>query len=271
MAAETDKGFGSLEKAIRILCLFDAETRERSAQEISNSLNIPLSTTYNYLKVFLRNDILSKDENSGKFRLGWKVFKLGVLAAANVSLLEIAAPYLLSIARRTQETVVLALIDGLDLLCVDTIESIRPVKLTMKRGARLPMHAGAPGKVLLAYNERSFLDEVIQSRGLPKVNRNTITDAKALGRELEVIREQGYSQSDSEVDSGAAALAVPILDYTGRAVASVSLIGSLEAILGRHRAGLVEILKEASEGISEKLGWVRPASLIKQGPESIGK
>lgn len=270
MAGETDKVFGSLEKAIRILCLFDAQSPELSAQEISISLGIPLSTTYNYLKVFLRNDILSKDD-SGRFRLGFRIFKLGILAAENVSLLEIARPHLASIARRTQETVVLTLTEGFDLLCVDTIESTRPVKLTMKRGARLPLHAGAPGKALLAGRDRTFLDDLIRSRGLPKMNRNTITDVEELERELAAIRTEGYSWSDSEVDSGAGALAVPILDHTGRAVAAVALIGSVEAILGKDRKALVGVLKDASREISEKLGWVRPETLIRDRQVSVRK
>lgn len=251
-----DNSFGSLEKAIRILSLFDSEHPELSAHEISKILCIPLSTTYKYLKVFLRNEILNKDQETGRFHPGFKLFKLGVLAAEKISLLKIARPYLESIAKRSLETVVLAIIDGLDLLCVDTIESPRPVKLTMTKGTKLPLHAGAPGKVLLAYKDRPFIQELIQVRGLAKVNKNTITDQGELERELESIRSQGHGRSDSEVDPGTAALAVPVFDHKGRALASVSLIGPMQNLLEKNSEELIGILKDAARGISEKLGYV---------------
>jgi IclR family transcriptional regulator, KDG regulon repressor len=251
-----DNTFGSLGKAIRILSLFDSERPELSAPEISEALSIPLSTTYKYLKVFLQNEILSKGRETGKFHPGFKLFKLGVLAAQNISLLKIARPYLEYIAKRSLETVVLAMSDGLDLLCVDTIESPRPVKLTMTKGTRLPLHAGAPGKVLLAHKDRSFVQELIHVRGLAKINRNTITDPEELEMELESIRRQGHGRSDSEVDPGAAALAVPVFDHEGLAPASVSLIGSAENLLENNSRELIRILKDAAGGISERLGYV---------------
>lgn len=251
-----DNSFGSLEKAIRILSLFDSQNTELSAPEISKVLSIPLSTTYKYLKVLLRNDILGKADKTGKFYPGFRIFNLGILAAEKISLLKIARPYLESIAKRSLETVVLAMSDGPDLLCVDTIESPRPVKLTMKKGERLPLHAGAPGKVLLAYRDQAFLQETICLRGLGKVNRNTITDQGELERELASIRRQGHGQSDSEVDPGAAALAVPVFDHQGLAVGSISIIGPTENLLKADRRELIQMLKDAAGGISEKLGYV---------------
>ena len=87
------KSFGSLDKAIQILSLFDSENQELSAQEISKRLSIPLSTTYNYLKAFNQNKLLEKNEKPNKFFLGFHIFRLGILAAKNISLLEIARPY----------------------------------------------------------------------------------------------------------------------------------------------------------------------------------
>jgi DNA-binding IclR family transcriptional regulator len=251
-----NKAFGSLEKAIQILSLFDSENRELSAQDISKSLGIPSSTTYNYLKVLFQNEILSKNKNTNKFCLGFKIFKLGVLAAENISLFEIARPYLESIAKRSQETVVLTISDGLDILCVDTIESPKPVKLTMKKGVRLPLYSGAPGKVVLAYKDHAFLREMVQLRSLVKLSKNTITDLKELERELASIRKKGFSLSDSEVDLGAAALAVPIFDHKGLVIASLSLIGLKEAIFREDQQELLDIMKESARGISAELGYV---------------
>ncbi|MCD6305795.1 MAG: IclR family transcriptional regulator [Deltaproteobacteria bacterium] len=257
MTTKTDNSFGSLEKAIRILSLFDSETPEVSAQEISERLNTPLSTTYNYLKVFVRNEILTKDPHTSKFRLGLKLFKLGILASENISLLEIARPYLESIAGRCQETVALTVIDGLEVLCVDTIESSRPVRYIIKRGGKLPLHAGAPGKALLAFTDRVSLRDVLEREGPAKADEDASRRTEALTRELASIRSKGYSESHSEVVPGFTALAVPIRDHTGRAIASLSIIGFAQSLEKEDQQPLIHMLKEAATEISAKLGYSR--------------
>lgn len=255
-----NKSFGSLEKAIQILSLFDSGISELSAQEISKALSIPQSTTYNYLKVFLQNEILQKNEKTNKFGLGFKIFKLGIFAAENISLLKIARPHLESIAARSKETAVLTVIDGVDVLCVDTVESPRLVKLTMKKGVRLPLHAGAPSKALLAHQPPAFIHDMIKRGALVKLNRNTITQPEDLERELSSIRTQGLSTSNSEVDLGAAAISVPIFDHGGRAIASISLVGPTEAIFMDDNQILIGLLREVSEKISSELGYVKHRS-----------
>jgi DNA-binding IclR family transcriptional regulator len=257
MATKTDRSFGSLEKAIRILSLFDSEHPELSAQEISETLNTPLSTTYNYLKVFLKHQILSRDEHTNKFHLGFKIFKLGVLAAQHMSLLEIARPYLISIAARSRETVTLTVIDGLDILCVDTIESSRPVRFTMKRGGKLPLHVGAPGKALLAHTDQISLEDIIRSGRSARNTENGSRTLEQLESEMETIRRQGYSRSDSEVAPGFSALAVPILDHRGLAAASLSIIGSTDGLVKENQEAWVHMLTDAAQGISERLGYPR--------------
>jgi DNA-binding IclR family transcriptional regulator len=252
-----NKSFGSLEKAIQILSLFDSGTPELSAQEISKALSIPPSTTYNYLKVFLQNEFLSKSDRTNKFCLGFRIFKLGIIAGENISLLEIVRPHLASVAARSRETAVLTVIDDLDVLCVDTVESPRLIKLTMKKGIRLPLHAGAPGKALLAYKDPAFIHEMIARRGLVKLNKNTITQRGELERELASIRAQGLSISNSEVDLGAAAISVPIFDHKGQGIASLSLIGQAEAIFREDKQRLIDMLKDAGGKISSELGYVQ--------------
>ena len=250
-----NKPFGSLEKAIQMLSLFDSKSPELSAQEISKALSIPSSTTYNYLKVFVQNEFLTKNEKNNKFRLGFRIFKLGILAEENISLLEIVHPHLVSIAARSRETAVLTVLDGSDVLCVDTVESPRLVKLTMKKGVKLPLHAGAPSKAILAYRESSFVHEMIGRQGLVKLNKNTVTDLEELERELANIRLRGLSMSNSEVDLGAAALSVPIIDHRGLAIASLSLVGPKETIFGEEKQTLIDMLKDAGRSISTELGF----------------
>lgn len=249
--------FASLEKAIGILSLFDFESQALSAREISKKVNIPLSTTYKYLDIFLKKGFLSKDVANKTFYVGLTIFKMGVLAAEKISLYDVAFPFMKSLNKQSGETVILTVIHDMEALCVDVIESPRMVRLTIKKGTTLPLHAGASEKILLAYQDESFIDAVNENKGLVKFNKNTITDPEQLKRELKLIRSRGFTQSDAEIDLEAAAIASPIFDQKGKVVAGLTAAGPKDRILGKKRHDLVNMVIETARKISNELGYVK--------------
>jgi DNA-binding IclR family transcriptional regulator len=248
-----DKPFSTLEKVINILCLFDTRHPELSAQEIAQKVGMPLSTTYRYLKVLLNKQLLSKDE-SNKFFPGLAIVKLGLVAAERISVIDIAHPHLKALAASCLETVALTVLDGLGLICIDAIESPRPVKLSVRKGSVLPLYAGSPGKAVLAFTDQSFIDRVIETTGLVKLGKNTITDRDDLERQLALIRRLGFSESDSEFDLGVASVAAPIFDHKAKVIASISAAGPSDRIAA-NKPMLIEQVMETARTISSELGF----------------
>lgn len=248
------KSFGSLEKAIDILSLFESEHLELSAQEIADRLSIPLSTTYKYLQVFKNKQLLSKNDQTNQFYLGLTILKLGLLAAKKTPVMEVAAPYLKLLADRSLETAILVVGEGAHAICADIIESPRAVKFMTAKGYTMPLYAGAPGKVLLAFKDTSFIDQLIATTGLARLNKNTIIDSERLKRELANIRRLGYSESDSEFESDVCSVAAPIFDYKGQVIASISVAGPAERIFRENKERLIDLVKESANMISSELG-----------------
>lgn len=249
------KSFTSIEKAIDILCLFDLKNQELSARDVSSRLNIPLSSTYKYLDVLLTKGFISKEPDTKKFSLGLTIYKMGNLAAARISFIDIALPHMKSLAGESGETVVLTMINGWEALCVEVVESTKIVKWTVRRGASIPLHAGASSKILLAYQGDSFVDEMAGNQGLPKLNENTITDPVKLKKELKIIRDQGFAVSNSEVEAWSGAIAAPIFDHKGRLAAGLTLIGPPDKIFDGKSDKLIEMTRRSGEIISLELGY----------------
>ena len=189
---------GSLEKALELLSLFTSEHTEFSASEIVEMLNMPLSSTYKYLQAFQKRQFLSKNELTNKYYLGPAILKLGLLANEKASVIEISSPHLDALVERSQETAFLTVPEGLNVVCVDVRESPRVLRITTRRGSTLPLYAGSPGKVILAFKDQFFIDNLIETTGLVKLNKNTITDIEQMNEELAAIRRLGFSESDSE-------------------------------------------------------------------------
>ena len=247
--------FGTLEKAIDILCLFNPEHPELTAQEIAQQLSIPLSTAYKYLQVFHDRKFLSKNGRTNKFFPGLSMLKLGFLAAEKTSILEIAPKYLKSLADRSLETAVLTVADGMNVVCVDIRVSSRAVKFITGKGSTMPLYAGSPGKAVLAFKAPSFIDQLIQTTGLAKLNKNTITEIEPLKNELATIRKQGFSESDSELETEVCSVAAPIFDYKGEAIAAIAVAGPAERIFRENKQNLIDLVKACANGISVELGY----------------
>jgi IclR family KDG regulon transcriptional repressor len=248
------KPFGSIEKAFDILFLFNSECSEFSASEISDKLGMPLSSTYRYLEILAKKNILTKRVDTKKFTLGPSILKLGMLAGEKISLAGIAHPFMAKLAAKTNETVILTMVHGLEAICVDTIESNQLVRLSMKPGGTIPLHAGSTSKVLLAYLSESTVNEVIEFVGLEKINKNTITDPSALKRELQLIRNNGYAQSESEVDFGAASIAAPIFDYTNEIIAGLTIAGPSDRMKTYNPNELASLVCDSARRVSLALG-----------------
>jgi IclR family acetate operon transcriptional repressor len=117
-----------------------------------------------------------------------------------------------------------------------------------------PANAIAAGKLLLAFREP--WRQVVLASPLVAVTERTTTDPRALGAELEDVRERGYATEDGEFRAGVRALAFPVRvegDDVVAALALSSADASLTDLLaaGASVAGVAEelsarLLREAA-------------------------
>ncbi len=248
------KPFASIEKALDILFMYTSGESEFSANEISAKLGMPLSSTYRYLEIFINKGILAKMPDTKKFSLGLSILKLGILAGEKISLIDVTHPFMVNLAEKSKETVILTMVHGLEAMCVDTIESTKLVRLSMKPGATIPLHAGSTSKILLAYQNDLIVDQVINVVGLKKINTNTITDPSILKKELQLIRTLGFAQSESEVDSDAASIAAPVFDHTNKITAGLTVAGPTDRFKTYDQQELADLVCGYARQVSIALG-----------------
>jgi IclR family pca regulon transcriptional regulator len=126
-------------------------------------------------------------------------------------------------------------LDGMQVTHVARVEDHRPLPDSVRIGNRLPAHATAVGKVLLASLPPADLDATLRGAVLEPQTPQTITDAARLRARLDIVRARGYDISIEELHPGQVAAAVPIL-VDGRAVGG--LAGSSSTV--RHTAQSLE-------------------------------
>lgn len=200
----TPAGVGPGRRLLAVLTAFTEPAEPLTAEEISARLSIPRSTVYRFLAL-LREFGLVEDGSDGRCQLGPAAVTLGYAAKVTAVLDEVWRPTMNSIAQESRESVLVLRRMGTHAVCVDRAESQHPVRLSFEVGRVMPLHTGAGPKLMLAETDDDFVRSYLKNHVPVAVER------RVLREDIELIRSRGWSESQSEVDPGIWAVAVPLM------------------------------------------------------------
>ncbi|MGE5380997.1 MAG: IclR family transcriptional regulator [Methylocystaceae bacterium] len=245
----------SVERALSILTLFSRDKQEWGITEISQELQLPKSTVHGLVKTLEQEQFLYLGD-TGKYRLGLKVFALGMAYAGNVKLTTAAEPAVRALTDKYQETVHVAIYAGNMAVMVVVARAGSMGIMAPRVGAGIPAYCTGVGKVLLAYQTPQNIEEYLVAEPLMPITKNTVIDKEVLRRDLTLIRERGYGIDRGEALLEIGCIAAPIFGIDGQIVAAISISGPLDSVLDKQAFDRVrnDIL-EAAAMISAILGY----------------
>jgi DNA-binding IclR family transcriptional regulator len=216
-----------LRRGLSVLECFADGPAEKTVAELCTRTGLPPATVHRLLAVLVEWGGVEK-VSRGRYRLAVRLWRLGALVPTARTLRDVALPYMEDLYEATHGVVHLAVTDETKSLYIEKISGRRAPPVTSSVGARLPLHASGPGKVLVAFGPPELLDRVLAT-GLPARTSRTITDEAAFRRAMSEIRTTGFAVSREEMSPGTASVAAPI--FVGRAaVASVSVVTTPERL-----------------------------------------
>jgi DNA-binding IclR family transcriptional regulator len=242
-----------LSKGIDVLEVLRRAESNLSFQELHRRVRIPKTTLYRILKTLIERDFVIYEDK--KYKLGYGFLSFTKKIISEISLREIANPYLKKICQKTEETVELIIPFNDEILYIDKIESPQSIKLVAQIGSKYKtLHASAPGKILLAYDKKVF-DDFLKRKKLEKITPKTITDKNRLKNEIERIRKNGWAYDDGEARIDVRRIAAPVFNYEGKLTGIIGIAGPSYRINERKIKEFGKFLKEICDEISEKLGY----------------
>jgi DNA-binding IclR family transcriptional regulator len=215
------RGRSVISKVVALLDAFTPTTPELSLNDLAAETGLPVSTTYRLASELVAWGGLERVAGGG-YRIGLRLWELGSLAPRGESLREVALPFMSDLYEATRENVHLAVLDGTEVLYVEKLSGRRAMTVRTRRGGRLPLHATAAGKVLLAHAPESLFREMVTA-GLRRYTAHTIIAPGHLRRALTDIRRTGIGYAREELTVGTLSVASAILDGEGDALAALSV------------------------------------------------
>ncbi|GAA1135812.1 IclR family transcriptional regulator [Nocardioides aquiterrae] len=218
-----------LGKAVAILRSFTADDTVLSLAELVRRTGLPKGTLHRVAGDLVAHRLL--DRSTGGYRLSGGLFELGMLAAAERTLLELAMPFLQDLYERTHETVHLGVLDDGAVVYIAKIGGHRQARAPSRPGGRMPLHCTAIGKALLAYADPDLQRRVLAGP-LERRTPYTVVAPGLLRSQLDGVLENGVAFEREESTLGLLCVSSPALGVDGQtAVAAISVTGPV----GRFR------------------------------------
>jgi IclR family KDG regulon transcriptional repressor len=233
---------------VQILCALDDEHPERSLTEIAQATGLHKATTHRILTTLLNCGFVEQAANGDGYRLGLRLAGLGLSVLHDLDFRHEALPHMEQLVERFQETCDLGVLDRGQVLSVEMVQSSHTLTIAARVGRHLPAHCTSGGKVLLAFLPPEVVEPVLNAP-LAAYTENTITSPARLRQELEVVRQRGYALDNEEFEAGIRAVAAPILDVAGNAIAHMSVLGPTNRLTPERIPEITQALMEATDGI----------------------
>jgi DNA-binding IclR family transcriptional regulator/ABC-type xylose transport system substrate-binding protein len=260
---------GVVKSADRCLALLEwLAERPRGATyaEVVAGLGLPRSSTHALLQTLLARGYIHTPTGGAderRYRLGLKAAELGAASLRGDDVLQRARPLVAELGAQCGEAVHLAVLDGVEVVYVAAEESEHQMRLVSPLGRRVPAHATASGKVLLAGQD----DEEIAARyaaagiapeALPRVTERTTGTLADLLREVAEVRALGHGHDMEGYTTGVHAIAAPVRDAEGSVRAALSVAVPTARLDARRLTALAAQVVDAAGRASGTPGSPSP-------------
>jgi DNA-binding IclR family transcriptional regulator len=256
MSEQDDDKHTAVDKALVLLKLLgDCSAKgEVRLSDLVKESGYQRPTVHRLLATLKRHGFVDQEQEGGGYRLGGKVMALGAQAYGALDIRRIARPVMLELSRRTLLTVHLAIVEQFEVVYVEKIDGALPIRLASGVGWRGALHCTALGKAMTAFAGQELRHRALQA-GLASRTQRTIVDPDEFDSELRRILTHGYAVDDEENEPEVRCVGAPILNDAGRAVAGMSVSGTISQVTEQRVTSLGESVRAACLTISEQIGY----------------
>ena len=217
----------SVSKTLAILSSFNERTPTQRTSDIAAKLHMNISTVSRHLNTMLDWGFLMRDEETGRYSLGYEVVALAGAALQNNPLYRHAYPELQQMSYQYEVHCHMSVPRGTDIVHLISISCENTMELLIPMGHSHPMYCSAMGRAILAYLPEGKAQKILKNSDLCKLTPETKTDLWEIKEELARTRQRGYCVLFEELSANKSSLAAPIFDRSREPIAAFSISGKL--------------------------------------------
>jgi IclR family acetate operon transcriptional repressor len=245
----------ALDRGLLLLRVLARASGALTLSELSESIGVSRSTVYSLLATLQKHGMVEKDPRLKTYRLGVATFELGNAYIERVSLIPTFNDVAQRLVAQCRETVKLAVLDGHEVVYLGKQEGLHSVRLVARIGSRMPAHATAVGKVLLARYSDADLRDLYTGYTFASRTPHTISSFEQLLTAIGSVRQAQIAYDREESSVGLQCVAAPIHDHLGTVIAAISIGVPNDRLTNERLDQLTVLLVHHADEISQQLGW----------------
>ena len=243
----------TLQRGLEMLELLAAHTDGLPLSELTQKLDLPRSSAFNLAQSLVRLGYAVQQPDTGRYRIGLKMFEIGAGAVQNVDVMELILECMAEIHDRINETMHLGVRSGTETVYIDKLDSTQSIRMSSYVGAHAPLHCTSLGKAILSTYTDDAIRELYRDRPLKALTPHSITEMEVLLRQLSQIRRIGYAVEREENNENVCCVAVPLRNRNGKAVYALSISAPLFRMNEEAIERCAQLLVEAQPRIERFL------------------
>jgi DNA-binding IclR family transcriptional regulator len=229
-------------------------SRRLGVTELGERLGLAKATVFGLLRSLEAEQLVERDDEAGKYRLGPAMLQLGNAFLDNHELRARSLLWAESLASRVEEAVRVGVLNGRRVLIVHHVFRPDNSVQILEVGASIPWHACALGKAMAAYLEAERRSELL-GEDLARLTGKTVCDPVVLQRELDQVARRGVALEDQEAIVGEAEIAATVFNHEGAPVGAIGVAGPVERLLGDGPSPhVVAAVRETARSLSREMG-----------------
>lgn len=240
--------------ALRILEYLAPQRDAVGVTALAQALGTTKSRIYRHLRTLVQQGYIVQSAETERYRVGARLVTLGRAVSESFDLSTAAYGAIRQLRDEMGHSCVVSQLEREGVRVLVTASGTADLEIGVKPGSLLPFHGSAQGKVALAFCDPDTRARVLQGP-LERLTPHTIVDLKALQRELDLIRAQGWAVAPNEALIGLNTLAAPIFDSSGAFVGSLAMVNSIQHITACPTSEQIHQIRRTARMISETMGW----------------
>lgn len=252
---ETEHKNQAAARVAQILIAFERGDADLGVTEVSTATGLDKSVTHRIIDTLTTYGLLERAPASRRYRIGFRVQQIGQRYRPGRTAETIVIPMLQELVDQVGGTGYVGTLDRGDVVYLAVVEGSGPLHVRVVPGGRVPAHATALGKALLAYQPAEVVDQL----ELRSETAGTVTSAVALREQLERARVDGYATNREEHLVGVGAVGVPVMIDGQRPLFGASIAFPLLKGNERYYDELPPRMLELTETVAARIGAIPPA------------
>lgn len=249
----------AVERAVRLLDALAGSREPMGMAELARTLDLPKSSVHGLLATLAALGLARRNEQ-GAFALGTKPLQWADSYASQSGVLRAFETLAGRFPALQAETVMLAVLEGPDVLYLACRQGTRPLAVNFRVGGRFPASCTSSGKAMLGTLADARVRELMPAGPLPRLTRHSVGSNGALLKQLARARRDGYAVDDEETAEGMCCFGAPVFAARrGEAAAAVAVSVIKAGLTTKRRAEVVAAIRELARAMSSELGGAAPA------------